>query len=103
MWRASRIWTMLVRETARILRETMDYYIAGSPAKPVAARKEALNRIVREQSFTVLNRLCALRMAEARELFIESIAKGFQSQGFQLYARLAGTALGKRGMRIARI
>jgi hypothetical protein len=85
------------RETARILRETMGYYVAGSPSKPVAARKEALDRIVREQSFTVLNRLCALRMAEARKLFIDSIANGFQSQGFQLYARLAGPALGETG------
>jgi hypothetical protein len=81
------------RETAHILRETLDYYMASASAK----EKEALDRIVREQAFTVLNRLCALRMAEARGLLLESIAKGPQSQGFQLYARLAGPALGETG------
>jgi hypothetical protein len=45
----------------------------------------------------VLNRLCALRMSEARGLVLESIARGYQSQGFQLYARLAGSALGETG------
>ena len=51
---------------------------------------------MREQAFTVLNRLCALRMAEARGLLIESMAKGYQSKGFQLYARLAGTRWARR-------
>ena len=82
------------RETAKLLRETMDHYVATSPS---GGKKEALARIVREQAFTILNRLCAIRMAEARELVIESICKGYQSKGFQLYARLAGTALGERG------
>ena len=36
-------------------------------------------------------------MAEARGLLIESVASGYQSKGFQLYARLAGTALGETG------
>jgi hypothetical protein len=44
-----------------------------------------------------LNRLCALRMAEACELLIESIARGYQSDGFQLYIRLAGSSLGEIG------
>jgi len=82
------------RETAKLLRETMEHYVATSPS---GGNKEALNRIVREQAFTILNRLCAIRMAEGRELVIESICKGYQSKGFQLYARLAGTALGERG------
>jgi len=89
------------RETARLLRETMEHYLASADtstaAKAKKARQETLNRIVREQAFTVLNRLCALRMAEARGLLIESIAKGYQSKGFQLYQRLAGTALGETG------
>ena len=86
-------------ETARLLRETMEHYLAsaGSEGKAKKARQEVLDRIVREQAFTVLNRLCALRMAEARGLLIESIAKGFQSKGFQLYQRLVGTALGETG------
>jgi hypothetical protein len=84
------------RETALILRETMDYYLAGQQVT-TRNRQEVLDRIVREQAFTVLNRLCAVRMSEARGLVLESIAKGYQSQGFQLYARLAGSALGETG------
>ena len=82
------------RETARILRATLAHYQASSPDTAV---KDLLERIVREQAFTVLNRLAALRMAEARELLIESVAAGYRSKGFQLYARLAGTGLGETG------
>lgn len=81
------------RETARILRDTLAHYTAGSGTDAA----QALARIVREQAFTVLNRLAALRMAEARGLLIESVGSGFQSKGFQLYARLAGTGLGETG------
>lgn len=83
-------------ETARILRETLDYYLAGQQVN-AKNRKNILARIVREQAFTVLNRLCALRMAEGRGLLIESIGRGYQSKGFLLYARLAGSALGETG------
>ncbi|MEW6666844.1 MAG: BREX-1 system adenine-specific DNA-methyltransferase PglX [Thermodesulfobacteriota bacterium] len=82
------------RHTARLLRETLEHYRA---ADPTGGTKEALNRIVREQAFTVLNRLCALRMAEARDFLIESVGNGYQSKGFQLYLHLAGTALGETG------
>ncbi len=85
------------RETARILRATLTHYLAGQAKPGAKARQEMLDRIVREQAFTVLNRLCALRMAEARGLLIESVAQGYQSRGFQLYARLAGPALGETG------
>lgn len=85
------------RSTARILRATLDHYLAGNPKPTAKARQEALERIVREQAFTVLNRLAALRMAEARGLLIESVGQGYRSKGFQLYARLAGPALGETG------
>jgi hypothetical protein len=85
------------RETGRLLRETAEHYLPGFSAKPARERKETLDRIVREQAFTVLNRLCALRMAEARGLLLESIGNGGQSKGFQLYARVAGPALGETG------
>ena len=52
---------------------------------------------MREQAYTVLNRLAALRMAEARGQVIECVARGHQSRGFQLYAHLAGPALGETG------
>jgi hypothetical protein len=81
-------------QTAKLLRETMGHYQASSPNSDI---KEILSRIVREQAFTVLNRLCALRMAEARGILIESIAKGYNSKGFQLYARVAKTSLGESG------
>jgi hypothetical protein len=85
------------RSTAQLLRETLAHYEVSIAERGAKARQEALDRIVREQAFTVLNRLCALRMAEARGLLIESVAKGYQSKGFQLYSRLAGTALGETG------
>lgn len=81
-------------ETSRILRVALEHYQASSPGSKV---KDILDRIVREQAFTVLNRLAALRMAEARSLLRESISQGYSSQGFQLYLRMAGTALGETG------
>lgn len=81
------------RETARILRDTLAHYCAGADTDT----KAGLDRIVREQAFTVLNRLAALRMAEARGLLIECVGNGYQAKGFQLYARLAGTGLGETG------
>ena len=81
------------RETARILRDTLAHYIASGDMNAT----QVLDRIVREQAFTVLNRLAALRMAEARGLLVESVGNGFQAKGFQLYARLAGTGLGETG------
>jgi hypothetical protein len=82
------------RETARLLRDTLAHYLATTPS---GGKQEALQRILREQAFTVLNRLAALRMMEARGFLIESIARGYQSKGFQLYQRLVGSALGETG------
>src|SRR5262245_21659052 len=81
-------------ETAKIMRETLEHYRQTSTSKD---NRALLVGIVREVAFTVLNRLAALRMAEARGLLIESLANGYNSKGFQLYARLAGTGLGERG------
>ena len=81
------------RETARVLRDTLAHYCASSDTD----NKGGLDRIVREQAFTILNRLAALRMAEARGLLIETVGNGYQAKGFQLYARLAGTGLGEMG------
>ena len=85
--------------TARILRETWRHYLAAAPrdartGRDAKAERDALDRIVREQAFTVLNRLCALRMAEARGLLIESVGRGHDSRGFALYRNVAGPALG---------
>ncbi|WP_345196503.1 BREX-1 system adenine-specific DNA-methyltransferase PglX, partial [Kistimonas scapharcae] len=93
------------RQTAHLLRETLAHYLAttvsaktGKGEKGEQERtRQALDRIVREQAFTILNRLAALRMAEARGFLRESVAKGHSSQGFQLYRQLSGTAHGETG------
>ncbi|MCP1675690.1 hypothetical protein J2T57_002840 [Natronocella acetinitrilica] len=88
------------RHTAELLRETLSHYLASEmagehPSK--AQRQAAIDRIIREQAFTVLNRLAALMMMEARGLLLQSVSKGSQSQAFELYRHLAGTALGETG------
>ena len=87
--------------TARILRDTAAHYLADNeglaPAAAAKERREALRRIVREQAFTVLNRLCALQMAEARGILVESVGRGYESKGFRLYRSPAGAALGETG------
>ena len=86
------------RQTAQLLRDTLEHYLATTPGKSDKERtKQVLERIIREQAFTVLNRLAALRMAEAREFLIESIGKSQSSKGFQLYRQLAGTSHGETG------
>ena len=84
-------------ETARILRQIFDHYLASTIGQSAEVRKAVLNRMVREQAFTTLNRLAALRMMEARGLVMECVAKGYQSKAFQLYQRVAGSALGETG------
>ena len=84
-------------ETAKVLRQVFAHYRATESGGGRSAEAQVLDRIVREQAFTVLNRLAALRLAEARGLLIESVGNGYQAKGFQLYARLAGTGLGETG------
>jgi hypothetical protein len=84
------------RNTADVLRQTLAHYL-GADADDAAHRVAVLDRMLREQAFTVLNRLAALLMMEARGQLIESVSKGYQSQGFQLYSRIAGSALGETG------
>ncbi|MDY7076886.1 MAG: BREX-1 system adenine-specific DNA-methyltransferase PglX, partial [Chloroflexota bacterium] len=61
-----------------------------------ARRAAAYQRLVREIGFTTLNRLAALRLCEQRGLLIECVRRGMASDGFQLYDRIAGGALGNR-------
>ncbi|ELE1907201.1 BREX-1 system adenine-specific DNA-methyltransferase PglX [Vibrio vulnificus] len=86
------------QETAQLLRDTFTHYLANNESGKDKERKlAALDRIVREQAFTVLNRIAALRMSEARGSLIESLANGYESKGFQLFHRIAGTSLGETG------
>lgn len=84
------------RHTAEVLRLTLAHYL-GADADDTGHRIAVLDRMVREQAFTVLNRLAALLMMEARGQLIESVSKGYQSQGYKLYSNIAGTALGETG------
>ena len=77
-------------QTARLLRERLSYLegtIAGSNKK-----EEAVEQLVREQAFTILNRFAALRMAEERNIIPETIKKGYNSEGFQVFDQLSGGA-----------
>jgi hypothetical protein len=76
---------------ARLLRERIDHLAAGLAG--AKRRAEAFDRLVREQAFTVLNRLCALRMCEERGLVQECVRHGMASKGFQLFEK-SGAALG---------
>jgi hypothetical protein len=84
------------RHTAQLLRETLAHYLAGQ-ADSAEHRQQGIERMIREQAFTVLNRLAALLMMEARGLLLPAVSKGQQSQAFDLYRRVAGTALGEPG------
>ncbi|MCG3857986.1 BREX-1 system adenine-specific DNA-methyltransferase PglX [Psychrobacter sp. Ps2] len=85
-------------QTAHILRETVQHYMTTTAGKTQKEQvKLVLERIVREQAFTVLNRLAALRMAEARGFLLESIGSGYSSQGFQLYQMLEDGSHGETG------
>ena len=52
---------------------------------------DALAQLVREIAFTHLNRLCAYKMMEAREVWVggqqfrEAVSRGMKSQGFLFY------------------
>ena len=84
------------RHTAEVLRQTLAHYL-GADTDDTDHRIAVLDRMVREQAFTVLNRLAALLMMEARGQLIESVSKGYQSRGYQLYSKIAGAALGETG------
>ncbi|MFW5777350.1 MAG: Eco57I restriction-modification methylase domain-containing protein [Spirochaetota bacterium] len=58
----------------------------ASSAKPNAA----VQTLTREQAFTTLNRIVALRMAEARGIILPAVSSGMESEGFQLYQQNAG-------------
>jgi len=79
--------------TAALLRERIDYFIKTHPEER-DSKKGAVTRLAREQAFTILNRLAAIRMAEKRDLIVESVGKGYQSKGFKVFEQVAGAGLG---------
>lgn len=85
------------RHTAQLLRDTLAHYLAGDEDDKTH-RIQAIDRIIREQAFTVLNRLAALLMMEARGLLAAAVvSQGQKSQAFELYKYAAGSALGETG------
>jgi hypothetical protein len=85
------------REVARLLRQRLAHLDAGEgEPTPDKARPESVARVIREQAFTVLNRLAALRLCEERGLVLECVRKGENSEGFQLFVQSAGGGLGEQ-------
>ena len=80
-------------ELAATLRQRIAYLTSSSPAAGNAT-KPAIDRLTREQAFTVLNRLAAIRMAEKRGLIVESVGQQYQSKGFKVFESVAGSAIG---------
>ena len=70
-------------------KDILDHYahIKARGFKP----KDALDQLIREIAFTHLNRLCAYKMMEAREVFVggqkfrEAVSRGVNSNGVKFY------------------
>ena len=84
-------------QLAHTLRERISYLARTHTTEktPEACSQKAIEQLAREQAFTVLNRLAAIRMAEKRNIVQESVAKGYQSRGFKVFGSLAGSSLGE--------
>lgn len=76
--------------TARMLRERWHHLMAALPEGKTDKERLAVGQLIAEQAFTQLNRFCALRMCEERDLILESIRGGYDSGGFQGYDSVAG-------------
>lgn len=77
--------------TASMLRDRLQHLMAALPDTDSDSDKErqAVGQLVAEQAFTQLNRFCALRMCEERDLIMESIRGGYESAGFMAYDSIA--------------
>jgi hypothetical protein len=79
----------LNEEEQEARKDILDHYahIQARGFKPT----EALDQMVREVAFTHLNRLCAYKMMEAREVYVvgqkfrESVSRGVNSNGVKFY------------------
>ena len=81
--------THLIEEEQAARNDILDHFghIKARGFKP----KEALDQLVREIAFTHLNRLCAYKMMEAREVYVagqkfrEAVSRGINSNGVKFY------------------
>lgn len=78
-----------VVHTARMLRDRLQHLQAALPDTDANKERLAVSQLVAEQAFTQLNRFCALRMCEERELIMGSIRGGYESDGFMAYDSIA--------------
>jgi len=86
--------THLTEEEQAARKDILDHFghIKARDFKP----KEALDQLVREIAFSHLNRLCAYKMMEAREVYIggqkfrEAVSRGTKSNGFLFYLGMDG-------------
>jgi hypothetical protein len=72
-----------------LLRQRLAYLQSNIPDAKTRAQ-ESFAQLVREQAFTILNRLASLRMAEERDIIRESIRQGYNSEGFLVFDELTG-------------
>jgi len=78
---------------ATLLRDRVNH-LSGLSSSGKEASREAVQRLIREQAFTVLNRFAALKMCEEREITQECVKSGYQSKGFQLFVSTCGSGIG---------
>jgi hypothetical protein len=81
------------KATAERLRARL-HHLEADAKDTDRVKPDTIEHLTREQAFTVLNRLAAIRMAERRGIIIESVGRGYESKGFKVYIQIAGTALG---------
>lgn len=74
---------------SRLLRDRLNHLQAALPETEANKERMAVGQLIAEQAFTQLNRFCALRMCEERELILESIHGGYDAVGFQSYDAIA--------------
>lgn len=70
-----------------IVRDRLIQMVAHHQARG-AGKQSAVERVIRECAFTVLNRFAALKMAERRGLVRECVSNGIESTGIQELASL---------------
>ncbi len=75
--------------TARMLRSRLTHIEAALPEDKENKARAAVDQLISEQAFTQLNRFCALRMCEERDLILESVHGGYESAGFVSYDSVA--------------
>lgn len=74
---------------AKLLRDRLKY-LSDNLADTNNVAVESINQLIREQAFTILNRLAALRMAEERGIIKETIRNSYSSEGFQVFDSITG-------------